>query len=170
MVIVNILICILPWSHSSGRPRRDDPPLQGQAATRTVSDQSVTFVKIFIRMNVRIYLYQQNYRNEYPKYFGKINLGKLNFGQIHFVVKGSAGTSPTTLTTGSHESDKNGIIFAVVTLHVHQMHLQSTCPILNYGCKVTQLLFAWYFCNVCLQMWSQMDWLRRCKATLVAFV
>ena len=88
----------------------------------------------------------------WKNYFGKINLGKLNFGQIHFVVKGSAGTSPTTLTTGSHESDKNGIIFAVVTLHVHQMHLQSTCPILNYGCKVTQLLFAWYFCNVCFQM------------------
>ena len=31
--------------------------------------QSVTFVKIFIRMNVRIYSYQQNYTNEYPNIF-----------------------------------------------------------------------------------------------------
>ena len=32
-------------------------------------DQSVTFVKILIRMNVRIYSYQQNYTNEYPNIF-----------------------------------------------------------------------------------------------------
>ena len=31
--------------------------------------QSVTFVKILIRMNVRIYSYQQNYTNEYPNIF-----------------------------------------------------------------------------------------------------
>ena len=29
------------------------------------TNQSVTFVKILIRMNVRIYSYQQNYTNEY---------------------------------------------------------------------------------------------------------
>ena len=32
-------------------------------------NQSVTFVKILIRMNVRIYSYQQNYTNEYPNIF-----------------------------------------------------------------------------------------------------
>ena len=32
-------------------------------------DQSVTFVKILIRMNVRIYSYQQNYTIEYPNIF-----------------------------------------------------------------------------------------------------
>ena len=31
--------------------------------------QSVTFVKILIRMNVRIYSYQQSYTNEYPNIF-----------------------------------------------------------------------------------------------------
>ena len=31
--------------------------------------QSVTFVKILIQMNVRIYSYQQNYMNEYPYIF-----------------------------------------------------------------------------------------------------
>ena len=33
------------------------------------TEQSVTFVKILIRMNVRIYSYQQNYTNEYPNIF-----------------------------------------------------------------------------------------------------
>ena len=33
------------------------------------TNQSVTFVKILIRMNVRIYSYQQNYTNEYPNIF-----------------------------------------------------------------------------------------------------
>ena len=33
------------------------------------SIQSVTFVKILIRMNVRIYSYQQNYTNEYQNIF-----------------------------------------------------------------------------------------------------
>ena len=32
-------------------------------------NQSVTFVKILIRMNVQIYSYQQNYMNEYPNIF-----------------------------------------------------------------------------------------------------
>ena len=40
--------------------------------------QSVTFVKIFIRMNVRIYSYQQNYTNEYPNIFILIFLTRTN--------------------------------------------------------------------------------------------
>ena len=42
------------------------------------TDQSVTFVKILIRMNVRIYLYQQNYTNEYPNIFISICLTRTN--------------------------------------------------------------------------------------------
>ena len=42
------------------------------------TDQSVTFVKILIRMNVRIYLYQQNYTNEYPNIFISICLTQTN--------------------------------------------------------------------------------------------
>ena len=41
-------------------------------------DQSVTFVKILIRMNVRIYSYQQNYTNEYPNIFILIFLTRTN--------------------------------------------------------------------------------------------
>ena len=41
-------------------------------------DQSVTFVKIWIRMNVRIYSYQQNYTNEYPNIFMLIFLTRTN--------------------------------------------------------------------------------------------
>ena len=42
----------------------------GIAATVKVGlYQSVTFVKILIQMNVRIYSYQQNYTNEYPNIF-----------------------------------------------------------------------------------------------------
>ena len=37
--------------------------------TKIFREQSVTFVKILIRMNVRIYSYQQNYTNEYPNIF-----------------------------------------------------------------------------------------------------
>ena len=40
--------------------------------------QSVTFVKILIRMNVRIYSYQQNYTNEYPNIFILIFLTRAN--------------------------------------------------------------------------------------------
>ena len=40
--------------------------------------QSVTFVKILIRMNVRIYSYQQNYTNEYPNIFILIFLTRTN--------------------------------------------------------------------------------------------
>ena len=40
--------------------------------------QSVTFLKILIRMNVRIYLYQQNYTNEYPNIFILIFLTRTN--------------------------------------------------------------------------------------------
>merc|ERR1712139_282311 len=40
--------------------------------------QSVTFVKILIRMNVRIYSYQQNYMNEYPNKFILIFLTQTN--------------------------------------------------------------------------------------------
>ena len=40
--------------------------------------QSVTFVKILIRMNVRIYSYQQNCTNEYPNIFILIFLTRTN--------------------------------------------------------------------------------------------
>ena len=40
--------------------------------------QSVTFVKILIRMNVRIYSYQQNDTNEYPNIFILICLTRTN--------------------------------------------------------------------------------------------
>ena len=40
--------------------------------------QSVTFVKIWIRMNVRIYSYEQNYANEYPNIFMLIFLTRTN--------------------------------------------------------------------------------------------
>ena len=40
--------------------------------------QSVTFVKILIRMNVRIYSYQKNYTNEYPNIFILIFLTRMN--------------------------------------------------------------------------------------------
>jgi hypothetical protein len=43
-----------------------------------ISEQSVTFVKILIRMNVRIYSYQQNYTNEYPNIFILIFLTRTN--------------------------------------------------------------------------------------------
>ena len=45
---------------------------------RESSGQSVTFVKILIRMNVRIYSYQQNYTNEYPNIFILICLTRTN--------------------------------------------------------------------------------------------
>ena len=41
-------------------------------------DQNVTFVKILIRMNVRIHSYQQNYTNEYPNIFVLIFLIRTN--------------------------------------------------------------------------------------------
>ena len=41
-------------------------------------DQSVTFVKILIRMNVRIYSYRQNYTNEYLNIFILIFLTRTN--------------------------------------------------------------------------------------------
>ena len=41
-------------------------------------NQSVTFVKILIRMNVRLYSYQQNYTNEYPNIFILICLTRMN--------------------------------------------------------------------------------------------
>ena len=41
-------------------------------------NQSVTFVKILIQMNVRIYSYQQNYTNEYPNIFILICLTRTN--------------------------------------------------------------------------------------------
>ena len=41
-------------------------------------DQSVTFVKMLLRMNVRIYSYQQNYTNEYPNIFILIYLTRMN--------------------------------------------------------------------------------------------
>ena len=41
-------------------------------------NQSVTFVKFCIRMNVRIYSYQQNYTNEYPNIFILICLTRTN--------------------------------------------------------------------------------------------
>merc|ERR1712016_534248 len=44
----------------------------------TGSEQSVTFVKILIQMNVRIYSYQQNYTNEYPNIFILIFLTRTN--------------------------------------------------------------------------------------------
>ena len=50
----------------------------GRYHTHSYSDQSVTFVKILIRMNVRIYSYQQNYTNEYPKIFISIFLTRTN--------------------------------------------------------------------------------------------
>ena len=40
--------------------------------------QSVTFVKNFIRMNVRIYSYQKDYTNEYPNVFILICLTQTN--------------------------------------------------------------------------------------------
>ena len=40
--------------------------------------QSVTFVKILIQMNVRIYSYQKNYTNEYPNIFILICLTRTN--------------------------------------------------------------------------------------------
>ena len=40
--------------------------------------QSVTFVKILMRMNVRIYSYQQSYTNEYPNIFILIFLTQTN--------------------------------------------------------------------------------------------
>ena len=43
-----------------------------------IAAQSVTFVNIFIRMNVRIYPYQQNYTNEYPNIFILIFLTQTN--------------------------------------------------------------------------------------------
>ena len=42
------------------------------------SNQSVTFVKTLIQMNVWIYSYQQNYTNEYPNIFIQIFLTRTN--------------------------------------------------------------------------------------------
>ena len=44
----------------------------GDIQWRYTLEQSVTFVKILIRMNVRIYSYQKNYTNEYPNIFIRI--------------------------------------------------------------------------------------------------
>ena len=44
-------------------------PIGNEKNDITDACQSVTFVKILIRMNVRIYSYQQNYTNEYPNIF-----------------------------------------------------------------------------------------------------
>ena len=50
------------WQRVAGR--RSPCP-----AVSNIHIKSVTFVKILIRMNVRIYSYQQNYTNEYPNIF-----------------------------------------------------------------------------------------------------
>ena len=52
--------------------------LAEQHLVKVGRDQSVTFVKILIRMNVRIYSYQQNYTNEYPNIFILIFLTRTN--------------------------------------------------------------------------------------------
>ena len=69
----NFYICVNYWRGGGGlvasarvRAAVQDASL-GQTG-HTLS-QSVTFVKILIRMNVRIYLYQQNCTNEYPNIF-----------------------------------------------------------------------------------------------------
>ena len=62
---------VVSWSHCSHLNSLD------KACVAKVLDQkmffsinqSVTFVKILIRMNVRIYSYQKNYTNEYPNIF-----------------------------------------------------------------------------------------------------
>ena len=48
---------------------KGNPPLAKMDEFPKTPNQSVTFVKILIRMNVRIYSYQQNYTNEYPNIF-----------------------------------------------------------------------------------------------------
>ena len=51
----------------------------GKPGVRSLGpDQSVTFVKMLLRMNVRIYSYQQNYTNEYPNIFILIYLTRTN--------------------------------------------------------------------------------------------
>ena len=58
-VSFTLLYIILPYTYFSVR----------HFAIWFILIQSVTFVKILIRMNVRIYSYQQNYTNEYPNIF-----------------------------------------------------------------------------------------------------
>ena len=64
--ILRISMIVYPWPWCMYSSKILDP------------DQSVTFVKILIRMNVRIYSYQQSYTNEYPNIFILIFLTRTN--------------------------------------------------------------------------------------------
>ena len=44
------------------------------------------------------------------------------------------------------------------TLLFHQVHLQSTCPIMDNGSQVTLVLFVWLFFTMCFQMCPQANY------------
>ena len=87
-----LLANLLIWAHEGGtsnefirkqtylilNPENPSGVYMKIASRKRVLQQSVTFVKTLIRMNVRIYSYQQNYTNEYPNIFILIFLTRTN--------------------------------------------------------------------------------------------